>query len=110
MAGWFEIRKSTDGQFWFILVAGNGEIILQSELYKAKASAQNGIDSVRSNCAMDGRYERNISKDNRHYFNLKAVNNQIIGTSQMYSSAQAREVGIASVKANGTVHTIKDLT
>ena len=43
MAGWFELSKSKDGQFRFVLKAGNGEIILSSELYKAKSSAQNGI-------------------------------------------------------------------
>ena len=46
MSGWYEISHSNDQQFRFVLKAGNGEIILTSELYKAKASAQNGIKSV----------------------------------------------------------------
>ncbi|MCV6038792.1 YegP family protein, partial [Escherichia coli] len=33
-----------------------------------------------------------------------------IGTSQMYSTKQSREKGIASVKTNGTTTTIKDNT
>ena len=40
MSGWFEISKSKDGQFRFVLKAGNAETILTSELYKEKASAQ----------------------------------------------------------------------
>ena len=34
------------------------------------------------------------------YFNLKAANGQVIGTSEMYRSASGRNRGIASVKKN----------
>ncbi len=46
MAGWFELSKSSDNQFRFVLKAGNGETILTSELYTSKASAEKGIASV----------------------------------------------------------------
>ena len=46
MSGWYEISQAKDDQYRFVLKAGNGEVILTSELYKAKASAQNGIESV----------------------------------------------------------------
>lgn len=49
MSGWFELSKSSDGQFRFVLKAGNGEIILTSELYTSKSAAENGIASVRTN-------------------------------------------------------------
>lgn len=110
MAGWFELSKSSDGQFRFVLKAGNAETILTSELYKSKSSAESGIASVQTNCAADDKYERKTSSSGKPYFNLKAVNHQIIGTSQMYSSDAAREVGISSVKTNGTSKTIKDHT
>ena len=43
----YEIFKSEkDQQFYFHLKAGNGEIILASEGYVAKESAQKGIHSV----------------------------------------------------------------
>lgn len=110
MAGWFELSKSTDDQFRFVLKAGNGEIILTSELYKARASADNGIASVQTNCSDDARYERKQSANGKEYFNLKAANHQIIGTSQMYASTQSRDAGIESVKTNGVSKTIKDNT
>jgi uncharacterized protein YegP (UPF0339 family) len=44
------------------------------------------------------------------YFVLKAANGQIIGTSEMYSSAAALETGIASVKANAPTALVVDLT
>lgn len=108
MASWFELSKSKDSQFKFVLKAANSEIILTSELYKTKGSAENGIASVRANCATEARYELKNSKNGKFFFNLKAANHQIIGTSEMYESEAAREVGIASVKANGTTPTVRD--
>ncbi len=110
MTGWFEFSKSSDEQYWFVLKAANAETILTSELYTAKNSIETGIASVQSNCAMDDMYVRMESKNDKHYFNLKAANHQIIGTSQVYESAQSCEKGIESVKANGISRTVKDNT
>ena len=110
MAGWFEVDKAKDGQFKFVLKAGNSEIILTSELYKTKASAMNGIASVQKNSGDDARYDRKVAKNDKTYFNLKAANHQIIGTSQYYTSEASRDNGIESVKKNGSRETIKDLT
>ena len=43
----FEIKKATDGQFYFTLTAPNNEIIAKSEMYTTKENCQNGIDSVK---------------------------------------------------------------
>ena len=110
MAGWYELSKSSDGQFRFVLKAGNGEIVLGSELYKARASAEGGIASCQVNSPLDERYERKTSPDGKTFFNLKAANSQVIGTGQRYASESARETGIASVKSNGPTKVIKDLT
>jgi hypothetical protein len=97
MAGKFELYKDKAGEFRFRLKAGNGEIILVGEGYKRKASALKGIESVRKNAALDARYERKESSSGKPRFNLKASNGQVIGTSETYSSATARDNGIASV-------------
>jgi len=110
MAGWFELNKSKDGQFRFVLKAGNAETILTSELYKRKPSVLSGIGSVQKNCATEARYDRKASKNGKPFFNLKAANHQVIGTSEMYESEKAREDGIASVKKNGATKTVKDNT
>ena len=52
----FEIYTDKAGEFRFRLTARNGENILASEGYKAKASCQNGIESVRKN-APDAKVE-----------------------------------------------------
>ena len=110
MAGWYELSKSSDGQFRFVLKAGNAETILTSELYKSRAAAENGIASVQSNCSADDRYERKTASNGKPFFNLKAANHQVIGSSQMYASESSRDGGIASVKSNGASSTIKDNT
>ena len=108
MSGWFELSKSSDGQFRFVLKAGNAETILTSELYKSMESAKNGIASVQSNHGNDAHYEKKESTNGKHFFNLKAGNHQVIGTSQMYGAVASRDGGIASVKANGGSSTVKD--
>ena len=110
MAGWFELSKSKNDQFRFVLKAGNAETILVSELYTTKAAAQNGIASVQSNSPQDERYERKTATNGKFYFTLKAANHQVIGSSQLYASQAAREAGINSVKANGQTATVKDKT
>ena len=110
MAGKFEIYKDNSGEFRFRLKAGNGQIILASEGYKAKPSAINGIDSVKKNASQDGLYDRSETAAGKFRFNLKATNGQIIGTSQLYTSVSARENGIESVKSNAPEVVVDDLS
>lgn len=49
MAGKFEVYKDKSGGYRFRLKAGNGEVIASSESYKSKASALNGVESVKKN-------------------------------------------------------------
>ncbi|OZI49314.1 hypothetical protein CAL21_06890 [Bordetella genomosp. 4] len=108
MAGWFELKKASNGQFHFSLKAGNGEIILTSEMYETKASASNGIASVQKNCGDNARYKSATSSNGKFYFSLRAANNQVIANSQMYGSEAARDGGIESVKQNGSTADIRD--
>lgn len=106
--GKFEIRTDKSGQFRFNLKASNGQTILASEAYTTKLACQNGITSVRNNSQDDNLYERLVAKDGSPYFNLKAKNGQVIGTSEMYSSTAAMENGIASVKSNAPSASVED--
>ena len=47
MAARFEIRRKRGGQFHFVLIAGNGQVVATSENYTTKARCQNGIASVK---------------------------------------------------------------
>lgn len=108
--GKFEIFNDKRDEFRFRLKAGNGQIILASEGYTTKSSCTNGIESVKKNASLDKRYNRLHSKNGSPYFNLRAGNNQVIGTSEMYSSNDAMENGIKSVKTNAPLAGVEDLT
>lgn len=110
MAGYFELLKNAAGAFRFNLKAGNHEVILSSESYTSKAAAQGGIESVKKNAADDARYDRRTAKDGSRYFVLLAANKEIIGKSEMYSSAAAMENGIQSVTKNAPPAAVKDKT
>ena len=98
--GKFVIKAASNGQYYFNLKADNGQAILSSEQYTTKAACNNGIESVKINAKNEDRFDRKTSANGKHYFNLKASNGQIIGTSEMYESASGRDNGIASVKSN----------
>lgn len=108
--GKFVITKRKNDEFQFNLKAGNGQTILASEGYTTRAACENGIESVRKNSQDDGRYDRLEAKNGKQYFNLKAGNGQIIGSSEMYESVASRENGIESVKKNAPDATVEDQT
>lgn len=108
MAGWYEISRSEDDRLRFVLKAGNAETLLTSETYQSRSALENGIASVRRNCALDERYQVSVAANGQPYFNLKAGNHQVIGSSQRYASGSSCDAGIASVKINGPTMTIRD--
>lgn len=110
MAGKFVIKKSANGKFHFNLKAGNGEIILSSEMYETKPACENGVESVKKNAPDDGRYERKTNAKGEPYFILKAGNGQEIGRSETYSSTAGMENGIKSVKNNAATAKVEDAT
>jgi uncharacterized protein YegP (UPF0339 family) len=97
--GKFVIKQTSSG-YRFNLKADNSQVILTSEIYTSKSGCQNGIDSVKANAKDDGNYERKTSSNDKYYFNLKAGNSQVVGTSEMYETTSGRENGIESVKSN----------
>jgi len=108
--GKFVVTKRANGEFQFNLKAGNGQGILSSEGYTTKAACMNGIESVRKNAQEDKMFDRLESKSGKPYFNLKATNGQIIGSSEMYESVAARENGVQSVMKNAPEATVEDQT
>lgn len=107
--GYFELKKSESGKFYFSLKAGNHENILKSEMYNSRSAAENGIASVQKNASDESLYERKESTNGKHYFVLKAKNHQIIGQSQLYNDTAGMDNGIQSVMKNGVSTDIKDL-
>lgn len=97
MAGKFEIYKDKAGEFRFRLKASNGQIVLSSEGYTSKSGAQNGIKSVQNNAGDEERFQSSETSGGKFRFALTAKNRQVIGQSQSYGSAAARDNGIQAV-------------
>ena len=106
----FTLFTGKDGQFYWNLKAGNGEIIGQSEGYTSKAAATNGIDSTRKHATDAHRYELKDSKNGKYYWHLKAANGQIIMSSQMYETKASAEKGMQSAMKNAPEATLTDDT
>ncbi|MFO0595211.1 MAG: DUF1508 domain-containing protein [Myxococcaceae bacterium] len=94
----FETFKGLDGKYYFHLKANNGEIVLQSQSYTTKASATNGIASVKLNGQNTTRFEVRDAADGSSYFVLKAANGAVIGRSEMYASRSNAQDGTAVVQ------------
>ena len=108
MVGKFVVSKGKDGQDYFVLKAGNGETILQSEGYQARSSCKNGINSVRNNSGDKDRFERRTARNGKFYFVLKSSNGQEVGRSQMYKSQSGCRNGMASVARNAPYAPVVD--
>lgn len=98
--GKFVKKKGANDQYYFSLKAGNGESILRSEGYTTEAACDNGIESVKKNAVDASKFDKKTSTNGKYYFNLKAGNGQIIGTSEMYETQSGCDNGVASVMKN----------
>ena len=108
--GKFVITLRKNGEFQFNLKATNGQVILTSEGYNTKAACMNGIESVKKNSQSEARFEKKIASNGKPFFNLKANNGQIIGSSQMYVNEKNMLNGVASVMKNALDAQVVDLT
>lgn len=106
--GKFVLKPAKD-QFHFVLKAGNGEIILQSEQYTTRAAALNGVESVRKNSVREGAFDVKTVKGQYHFV-LKSTNGQIIGQSELYKTTSSCENGIESVTKNAPEAELVDET
>lgn len=106
----YQLNKSKNEQYYWVLFAVNGEIILNSsETYTSKDAALNGIQSSKTNVG-DTNFQRLTALNGQPYFNQIAANWKVIGKSEMYNSVQARDNGIAAVKRDAPGARIEDLT
>jgi uncharacterized protein YegP (UPF0339 family) len=97
--GVFQTFKGADGQYYFHLVAGNSEKVLQSEGYTTLSSAKKGVASVKTNAVNSKNYKLLQAESGDWYFNLVAKNGEIIGTSELYRTKTIANKAISTVKA-----------
>ncbi|MBR7070178.1 MAG: YegP family protein [Oxalobacter sp.] len=112
--GKYVIKEAKTGSK-FNLVAGNGEVIASSQVYKSASGLKNGIASVQKNApnaaienqTVEGyatekhpKFEVYTDKAGEYRFRLKASNGQIIAVSEGYKALKSCLNGVASVKKN----------
>ena len=122
--GKFVLTEAKTG-YKFNLVAGNGEVIATSQIYKSKATAKNGIASVSANAPVanlenqtvkgfktetNPKFEVYQDKKGEFRFRLKAKNGQIITTGEGYSKLDSCLKGVESVRKNAKDGKIEDKT
>lgn len=110
MAAAYVIRLSTDRKHYWTLRADNNETLLASEMYNSKDACKNGIESAKRNSRSNSQYHPDTASNGKYYFTLLAENKQVLGTSEMYNTAAARDNGIAATKKVGPTAPTVDLT
>ncbi len=90
-------RHSDKDKFSFTFVEGD-RTLLKSQLYASKRNAMTGINAVMKNASLDRRYSLKEAKDGRWYFNLKASNGKIVGTSPMFKTKKEAQDAINLLK------------
>ncbi len=109
----FKIVKRKDNQFG-VQFCYNSEIMVWSENYKGKASAQNCIDSLKKNVSdaaiidlSEGeegtgyRFEIEKSRDGQFYVRFRAANGEIMVRSETYVAKASAKNCINSLKERG---------
>lgn len=93
----FQVFRGLDGQYYFHLRAGNGEIVLSSESYTRRSNAVAGTSSVRSHGTSVAGYQLREAANGQTYFVLIASNGQVIAVSETYATRSGAERAIATV-------------
>lgn len=102
----FQVFKGVDAQYYFHVRAGNGEILVQSEAYRRRASAVSGTASVTTNAQIAARFELRDAQDGQAYYVLRASNGQVVAKSELYgsrSSAERARDAFSTLIKSGTV-------
>jgi len=101
--------QAKNGEWYFNIVAGNGEIIATSETYATKSNATRAAKTVRTLIGRLGavptiepaplveRFEVFTGEDKQSYFHLRAKNGEIVLASEGYASRSAAQQGVQSV-------------
>lgn len=104
--GKYVIKDNGSGPY-FVLKAGNGEVIGKSENYSSKTACKNGIESVKKN-APSGNFEIYEDKAGEFRFRLRAKNGEPILASEGYKTKASCENGIDSVKRNADSEIVEE--
>lgn len=113
--GQFVFKQTPSGGFTFVLKAGNGQVVAQSQVYKTRKTLKTGVASVKKNASAaqvedqtkegfetlkNPKFEVYADKKGEFRFRLKAANGQTVLTGEGYSALRSCMNGIESVRKN----------
>ncbi len=105
----FETYLGKNSEHYFRLSNEKGDILLSSEGYTKKDGLINGIKSVKTNITDLKNFELKTATNGKHFFNLKATNGQVIGTSAMWDSPELRAEWMNKLKTEVPVAAVNEL-
>jgi len=108
-ASHFRVLEAADGEWYFDLVAGNGQTIATSELYVSEYNANRAVSAVVTlvtaakvlAATPEAKFQVFRGFDGAYYFHLRAANGEIVLQSQGYTRRASAITGTQSVIANG---------
>lgn len=94
----FVITRDHNRKFHFKLQASNGQTILESEGYKAKANAKAGIASVKVHCRQTTQMTCTKTMRGKHMLILRSANGFVIASSPEFATSQECESALGTVR------------
>lgn len=94
-----EVLVGETGKFRFNYFARNGQVVLSSESYTTEAAALNGAFAVQTEGANDAAYSIKENVSGGFYFTVTALNGEVVGTSQQYTTRASAAEAVGAVKA-----------
>jgi len=95
----FQVFQGEDADYYFRFVAANGEILLRSEGYITRQSADKGIEVVPESAPDARNIEQLEAVDGSFYYTVKSANGEIIAVSETYVSKSNALRGARAVSA-----------
>ena len=92
--GFHKFKNEGNGEYYFAFNHPEGKTLLRSEGYSSTASRDNGIQSVIKNSTNEERFKIS-EKDGKHYYSLRAGNNQEIARSCPYDTVAAMRADLS---------------
>src|SRR6187401_3166279 len=94
--GKVDLWQSSDSQWRFHVVSGNGRTLLTSEGYTSRTGALNGVLSVLDNGVDPAMYQTNKTASGKYNLRLRAANYEIIAFTQAYATKSSATRAINS--------------
>ena len=94
-----EVLEGESGKFRFNVFARNGQVVVSSESYSSEAAAYNGAFAVQTEGANDSAYTVKENASGGFYFTVTALNGQVVGVSQQYTTRTSAAEAAGAVKA-----------